>query len=108
LDDPKESLEQSFEMKQENSENATYIAPRYYLRNFFIVLDSVMQDHSHLFIDEELKLIYTFKELNESEQRVFVRLFQRKGPWFRMSNLEKQYELEIPDIKLHCLSLQQS
>ena len=79
-----------------NSLVKSYNPPRYYLKNFFIVLDSVLQDHNHLFLDNELSILNIFKsELSENEQRTYIRLYHRKGPWFKLSMLEKNYEKEV-------------
>lgn len=43
--------------------------PRYYLRNFFTIIDSVLLKNPHLFIDNELEMITNFRDMNESMQR---------------------------------------
>jgi Fanconi-associated nuclease 1 len=82
------------------------------------VLDAVLQDHAHLFLTEEIVLLSQFRtEFSENEQvnskistinqnqRLYIRLYQRKGPWFRLNVLEKNYVKEIPDLKVHCTNL---
>ena len=43
--------------------------PSYYLRNFFVVLDSVMSKNSHLFLPEEHQVVQQFRSLPEASQR---------------------------------------
>ena len=43
--------------------------PSYYLRNFFLVVDSVLAKNRHLFLAEELEIVDRFSEIDESAQR---------------------------------------
>jgi hypothetical protein len=52
--------------------------PSYYMRNWFTILNSVLQEHEQLFLAEEKNLIKKFQELSEPAQRLYIRLFQRK------------------------------
>ncbi|KAI3853640.1 hypothetical protein MKW98_025157 [Papaver atlanticum] len=63
---------------------------RKYQQNFLLLIQEVMKSHQHLFIDEEKLYIESFKSLSDDSQNLFVRLFTRKGPWFRMSNISYQ------------------
>ncbi|KAJ4762387.1 zinc ion binding/nucleic acid binding/hydrolase [Rhynchospora pubera] len=60
--------------------------PRYQ-QNFNLLIEDVMRNHSHLFTDKEMLFIGSFKSLSDAAQRLFIRLYTRKGPWFRMSKI---------------------
>ncbi|GAB1292179.1 Fanconi-associated nuclease 1 [Apodemus speciosus] len=62
----------------------------YYLRNFLVVLQSVLEnpEDSKLFDDEEKAIIAKLYQLSASGQKLYVRLFQRKLAWIKMSKLE--------------------
>ncbi|KAJ1697006.1 hypothetical protein LUZ63_005518 [Rhynchospora breviuscula] len=60
--------------------------PRYQ-QNFILLIEDVMRNHSHLFTDKEILFIGSFKSLSDAAQRLFIRLYTRKGPWFRMSKI---------------------
>ncbi|XP_059653884.1 fanconi-associated nuclease 1 homolog isoform X2 [Cornus florida] len=49
-------------------------------------LQEVLRSYSHLFTYEEKVFLETFTSLSDDSQRLFVRLYTRKGPWFRMSS----------------------
>nr|GME12914.1 fanconi-associated nuclease 1 homolog isoform X1 [Ipomoea batatas] len=38
-------------------------------------------------MDAEKTLLENFLSLSDDSQRLFARLYTRKGPWFRMSNI---------------------
>jgi Fanconi-associated nuclease 1 len=67
-----------------------------YQRNFKIVIQTVLEHHSHLFTSEEKTFLESFQSLSADSQKLFIRLYQRKGPWFRMSNLSYT---DIVDLK---------
>ncbi|OVA19093.1 zinc finger protein [Macleaya cordata] len=56
-------------------------------QNFLVLIQEVMKNHHHLFIDDEKLFIESFSSLSDDSQSLFVRLYTRKGPWFRMSNI---------------------
>ncbi|KAJ8476350.1 hypothetical protein OPV22_020077 [Ensete ventricosum] len=58
-----------------------------YQKNFSLMIEEVMSHHSHLFTAEEKLFIGSFNSLSDEGQRLFVRLYTRKGPWFRVSNI---------------------
>ncbi|XP_023234892.1 fanconi-associated nuclease 1-like [Centruroides sculpturatus] len=62
----------------------------YYLKNFKYILDCVFQneDYARLFNEEDQIIIQKFNSLSDPEQKLFVRLFQRKNKWFRSSKLD--------------------
>eukprot|EP00898_Chlorokybus_atmophyticus_P003204 jgi/Chlat1/3885/Chrsp26S00304 len=59
--------------------------------NFQTLLKSVMSNDGHLLIEAEHRLLGKYFELSANAQRLFVRVFQRKGPWFRVINLMDSY-----------------
>ncbi|KAF5199410.1 Fanconi-associated nuclease 1-like protein [Thalictrum thalictroides] len=58
-----------------------------YQQNFCLLLHEVMRNHHHLFTDDENVYIESFRALSDDSQRLFIRLYTRKGPWFRMSSV---------------------
>lgn len=62
----------------------------YYLRSFLVVLQALLENEEDmkLFDDQEKGIITKFYELSASGQKLYVRLFQRKLTWIKMSKLE--------------------
>jgi Fanconi-associated nuclease 1 len=58
-----------------------------YQQNFCLFIHEVLRSNPHLFTDDEKKFMESFTSLSNDSQRLFVRLYTRKGPWFRMSNI---------------------
>ncbi|CAM8914894.1 unnamed protein product [Rhodiola kirilowii] len=58
-----------------------------YQENFCLLIKEVLQDNVHLFTDDELGFLESFAALSDDSQRLFVRLYTRKGPWFRLNTL---------------------
>ncbi|KAF8388570.1 hypothetical protein HHK36_027245 [Tetracentron sinense] len=58
-----------------------------YQQNFCLLVQEVLRNHPHLFTDDEKLFLESFKSLSDDSQRLFIRLYTRKGPWFRMSNI---------------------
>eukprot|EP00271_Cylindrocystis_brebissonii_P007485 TRINITY_DN21055_c0_g1_i1.p1 TRINITY_DN21055_c0_g1~~TRINITY_DN21055_c0_g1_i1.p1 ORF type:complete len:1170 (-),score=184.47 TRINITY_DN21055_c0_g1_i1:4-3513(-) len=58
-----------------------------YQANFLYMLDTVLERDGHLFDEDETRLLSSFKKLPEDAQRLFLRIVQRKGPWFRVGSL---------------------
>ncbi|KAL0053594.1 hypothetical protein WJX82_008086 [Trebouxia sp. C0006] len=52
--------------------------------NFLLMADIVANQDMHLLVDQEMQLLTSFKALTDEAQCLFLRLFLRKGPWFRM------------------------
>lgn len=44
-------------------------------------------DYARLFTPEELEVARSFERLSEPSKTLYVRLFQRKGPWFRADGM---------------------
>ena len=78
-----ENLENSKE--QENKDHEPY-----YLANFKLVLNNVFsnKDDRLLFNEPDNEIIDTFNGMSPEEQKLYIRLFQRKRGWFRCSKLE--------------------
>ncbi|KAG0454962.1 hypothetical protein HPP92_024254 [Vanilla planifolia] len=74
-----------------------------YQQNFCLLLEDVMNNHSQLFTDEEKSFIGSFCSLSGDAQRLFIRLYARKGPWFRSSNISYK---EISDLDAAIQELQ--
>ncbi|XP_020253347.1 fanconi-associated nuclease 1 homolog isoform X2 [Asparagus officinalis] len=67
-----------------------------YQQNFCLMIEEVVNNHTHLFTSEEKLLLGSFDSLSNNAQRLFVRIYTRKGPWFRMSNISYP---EISDLQ---------
>ncbi|XP_020595998.1 fanconi-associated nuclease 1 homolog isoform X2 [Phalaenopsis equestris] len=74
-----------------------------YQKNFYLMLKDVLDNHSHLFTSAEKCLIGYFSSLSDDAQRLFVRLYTRKGPLFRLSNISYK---EISDLNAAIHELQ--
>ncbi|VFQ92312.1 unnamed protein product [Cuscuta campestris] len=57
-----------------------------YQHNLQVLLKEVLKAYHHLFIDTEKTFLEGFLSLSDDSQRLFARLYTRKGPWFRMSS----------------------
>lgn len=44
-------------------------------------------DYAHLFTPEEREVVERFERLSDASKNLYVRLFQRKGPWFRVDGM---------------------
>ncbi|KAM9962450.1 hypothetical protein ACTFIR_005358 [Dictyostelium discoideum] len=73
---------------------------RYYLNDFLIVTETVYKRDKHLFINEEKDYVEGMIEtLDRDSQHLFVRLYNRKGPWFQINELKSSnYQNEIKNI----------
>ena len=73
----------------QNSQNPSQIEHQnsYYLDNFWIIVDNIKNRYNDLLKKEELKILENLKNLTEDSQKLFVRIFERKGPWFRVSKI---------------------
>ncbi|XP_062164516.1 fanconi-associated nuclease 1 homolog isoform X2 [Alnus glutinosa] len=58
-----------------------------YQQNFCLLIHEVLRSNPHLFTDDEKNFMESFTSLSNDSQRLFVRLYLRKGPWFRMSHI---------------------
>ncbi|CAN0071600.1 unnamed protein product, partial [Hapterophycus canaliculatus] len=61
-----------------------------YLRHFEDAVGTVMRsrpDYARLFTPEEREVAQRFDRLSEPSRALYVRLFQRKGPWFRADGM---------------------
>ncbi|GFQ00752.1 fanconi-associated nuclease 1 homolog [Phtheirospermum japonicum] len=58
-----------------------------YLHNLVLLIQEVLKSTPHLFVDSEMSFLESFDSLPDDSKRLFARLYTRKGPWFRMSNI---------------------
>ncbi|KAK9068699.1 hypothetical protein SSX86_012814 [Deinandra increscens subsp. villosa] len=58
-----------------------------YQQNFCLLLQEVLRTTPHVFTHDEKNFLEKFLLLSNDSQRLFIRLYTRKGPWFRMSNI---------------------
>ncbi|XP_047264786.1 fanconi-associated nuclease 1 homolog isoform X4 [Capsicum annuum] len=61
--------------------------PAKYLHNLLLLLKEVLKINAHLFTEDEKTLLKAFLSLSDDSQRLFARLYARKGPWFRMASI---------------------
>ncbi|TVU12362.1 hypothetical protein EJB05_46003, partial [Eragrostis curvula] len=73
-----------------------------YQINFNVMLADVMANHGHVFSNEEKSFLGSFKSLSNDGQRLFVRIYTRKGPWFRVSSISYS---EISDLEYASMEL---
>lgn len=67
----------------------------YYLENFNYLLDFVARKYEQLLTAEEERYYRTFRSLHDDAQKLYVRLTNRKGPYFRVDKLNYR---EVPDL----------
>ncbi|NXG57705.1 FAN1 nuclease, partial [Hemiprocne comata] len=62
----------------------------YYLQNFLVVLQAVLEneDDVKLFDEQDMKIITEFCKLSVGGQKLYVRLFQRKLNWLKVNKIE--------------------
>lgn len=77
-------------------ENTVELAPDYYLDNFFKLTQHATEWYSDLLSQDEHKWLSAFGSLNKPAQCLLVRLYSRKGCWFRSDKLNYQ---EIENIQ---------
>lgn len=67
-----------------------------YLRHFEDAMDFVMfsrHDYAVLFNSEERAVVSRFSRLSRGARSLYVRLFQRRGPWFRVDGMLRYDEV---------------
>lgn len=76
--------------------------PSYYWENFNRVIDWVTQHHSMLLGSQLQRALNDYEQLSANAQKLWVRLFSRKGEFFRVDKL-RYAEIDIADaiIELH-------
>jgi len=77
-------------------ENTVELAPDYYLDNFFKLTQHATEWYSDLLCSDEHQWLSAFESLNKPAQCLLVRLYSRKGCWFRSDKLNYQ---EIENIQ---------
>lgn len=75
----------------------------YYLENFLRILDTVLSQPQDLRLlnEDDLEVIKTFQGLSLSAQKLYVRLFQRKIKWNRVSKIEYRDICDHDDTELY-------
>lgn len=81
------------------------LAPDYYLDNFLKLTQHATHWYGDLLLEEEHHWLTTFKQLGKPSQCLLVRLYSRKGCWFRSDKLNYQ---EIPSLHEALSELEQS
>ncbi|GGX44240.1 VRR-NUC domain-containing protein [Saccharospirillum salsuginis] len=77
----------------------------YYLDNFRRLLDTVVDRYDDLLSPDDRDFVKRFRALNQAPARLLVRLYTRKGPFFRRDKLNYP---EIPDLDAALTDLAQS
>ncbi|KAE9604958.1 hypothetical protein Lal_00036941 [Lupinus albus] len=92
-DGESEYKDETFKCFWENAQHVVEFASRNppssvkYQQNFCLMLQEVLKNNSHLLTEDEKIHIESFTSLSNDSQRLFIRLYTRKGPWFRMSSI---------------------
>ncbi|NXG70165.1 FAN1 nuclease, partial [Baryphthengus martii] len=62
----------------------------YYLRNFLMVLQAVLEneDDVRLFDEQDMNIVNKFCKLSVGGQKLYVRLFQRKLNWLKVNKID--------------------
>lgn len=70
-------------------EEVEYRIP-YYLENFTIILENVLNDEHYLplFNEEDMRTIENYKKVSEPAQKLFIRLFGRQFRWVRADRIK--------------------
>ena len=68
----------------------------YYLLNFQTVLQDVASRYGDLLLPEERERVAAFLALPAPARRILVRMFTRKGPWFRRDGLTYPEVEDLP------------
>jgi len=63
------------------------LPPDYYLRNFFSLLNHVVEQYEDLLLPDEIGFYRTFQSISTDAQKLLVRLLTRKGNLFRADRL---------------------
>ncbi|KAL7081099.1 hypothetical protein ACP275_14G018200 [Erythranthe tilingii] len=58
-----------------------------YQHNLALLIQEVLKSNSHLFTNNEMSFLESYDSFPDDSKRLFARLYTRKGPWFRMSNI---------------------
>jgi len=74
----------------------------YYLDNFEFLLDFVSRQYPQLLSEQEKNFYSSFLALTEDSRKLFVRLSNRKGPYFRVDKLNYA-EVENLDLEVSSL-----
>ncbi|XP_053318103.1 fanconi-associated nuclease 1 [Spea bombifrons] len=85
-----ESLGNTMESTSERESASEDVRHPYYLRNFLMVLQTVMQceEDMSLFNEEDRRTLNSFLQLSAGSQKLYVRLFQRKFNWIKVNKIE--------------------
>ena len=74
---PRTSLEAP-EVRIEDGDVETEARTHYYVSNFLLVVNDVMERYAALFTSEEVAIITTWQGLAYAAKQLYVRLFSRK------------------------------
>ncbi|KAI5431576.1 Fanconi-associated nuclease 1, variant 3 [Lathyrus oleraceus] len=58
-----------------------------YQLNFCLMIQEALKNNIHLLTEDEKTYMESFASLSNDSQRLFIRMYTRKGPWFRMSSI---------------------
>ncbi len=76
--------------EQQPKQGVPALPPFYYLKNFELVLKTVLERYPDLLLDEELSFVTQFPQLPLKSRALLARLVMRRGNLFRASKI--QYE----------------
>jgi Fanconi-associated nuclease 1 len=100
-----DSLSQSFDdlnsSQNTSMEGVIWDGKPYYLRHFDYMIDTVMETHDHLLHEHEQDMLTIYKEkLSQDCQKLLVRMFNRKGPWFMKNEMKQKYARDFEDMDI--------
>ena len=76
-----------------SSSSSTFFSGESLRINFLLILKTVVETDGHLLDSDgvEMRAVRAFQSLSAEAQQCFVRLYLRKGPWFRLDQLVEKH-----------------
>ncbi|XP_047337703.1 fanconi-associated nuclease 1 homolog isoform X2 [Impatiens glandulifera] len=91
------------------AESAKNHIPKY-LHNFMLLIEEVLKSSAYLFSSYEKSFLENFFSLSDDSRKLFIRLYTRKGPWFRILHISypeisdyAQAVKELSEVGYFCL-----
>ncbi|XP_058736594.1 fanconi-associated nuclease 1 homolog isoform X1 [Vicia villosa] len=99
-DGESKSKDETFKCLWKNAQHAVESAIKNpssvkYQLNFCLIIQEALKNNIHLLTEDEKTYIESFTSLSNDSQRLFIRIYTRKGPWFRMSSISYPEILDI-------------
>jgi hypothetical protein len=78
-------------MSERSQSSLPELSLPYYLKSILLVIDAAFEYDSHLFLPVDIALIKRLQSTSLPAQRLFARMFFRRGPWFQVRSLQQSY-----------------